>query len=474
MKFSIGYNHDIRLLGLLDIYKDNVESFYFPIPRQYLGSGRQIVQKNSYANEIPGIIKKCDSLGIRSQLLLNATCEGEAWQEKEAFREILCYIVKLKDLGLKSLVVTNPVYIPKIKEQIKGIEVESSVNCYVKTVEQAVYFKDLGVDVLTIDRDINRDIPLIRKIKNKTGLKIKIMLNEGCLRNCPFRSIHYNYLSHNFLNPDKPLNSIFADNPCTKIYLKNPEKIFSIPFIPPEALPYYAQVADYYKLTTRVFPTWRVESCLKAYIDQNFNGNLIELLDCPGLTHLDYINYGVLKNNDFFKKMIKCDNNCKKCNYCDKLMKEAAIIKPDFLSENDKERELKKAIKMFKGILRISRINIPVYLKLSAAYFNLKQYEKAIEIVNKVIKLNPKEASAYALLSSYHEKMGNYNEALKVYKNALKIFPNTGVVYLGLGRAYFHLKKYEAAISKIKRAIELDCKDASAQLLLNSCYERIG
>lgn len=107
MKFSIGYNYDIKLLDLLGVYKDNIEALYFPIPNQYLGSGRDIPQPKGYKNEIPKIIKRCSSLNITSQLLLNATCEG--------------------------------------------------------------------------DRDINRNISLIKEIKNKTNLKIRIMLNEGCM-----------------------------------------------------------------------------------------------------------------------------------------------------------------------------------------------------------------------------------------------------------------------------------------------------
>jgi len=56
MKFSIGYNHDIKLLGFLDIYKEHIEAFYFSIPQQYLGSGRGILQHKDYIHKIPKII----------------------------------------------------------------------------------------------------------------------------------------------------------------------------------------------------------------------------------------------------------------------------------------------------------------------------------------------------------------------------------------------------------------------------------
>jgi len=474
MKFSIGYNHDIKLLDLLDVYKDNIEALYFPIPNQYLGSGRHIPQKSSYPNEIPELIKKCTLLNIKSQLLLNATCEGGKGLEKKFFSKIINYIQKLKSLGLKSVIVKNPVYISEIKKQIKEIDIESSVNCYVKTVEHALYLKDLGVDILTIDRDINRNIPLIKKIKNKTGLKIRIMLNEGCLRNCPFRNMHYNYLSHHVSNSDRLVDNIFPDKFCIKIYLKNPAKVFNVPFIPPEALIYYSQIGDYYKLSTRVFSTSRIESCLKAYINQDLNGDLLEILDSPGLSCFNFINYDVLKKNNFFKKMIKCDNNCNECNYCNKLMKEAVVINSDFLKGHEKIEEDKKAIKMYKNILKISQNKISIYLKLSKAYFNLKKYEEAIKEANKVIELAPKEIAGYLLLGSHYEQIKRNNEAIEVYKKALKVFPPEGNIYLGLGRAYFHLKKYKGSIKNITKVIELNCEGSNIHFLLGSCYERIG
>jgi collagenase-like PrtC family protease len=66
-----------------------------------------------------------------------------------------------------------------IKSRIPGLEIQASVNCYIKTVEQAEYFSDC--DVITTDRDINRDIGLIKEIMDATGKRIKILINEGCL-----------------------------------------------------------------------------------------------------------------------------------------------------------------------------------------------------------------------------------------------------------------------------------------------------
>lgn len=478
MKFSIGYNHDIKLLDLLDVYKDNIEALYFPIPNQYLGSGRHIFQKSSYVNEIPKIIKKCNSLNIKSQLLLNATCEGEKGLEKKFFSKIINYIKRLKDLGLKSVIVTNPVYISEIKEQIKEIEVEASVNCYVKTVEHALYLKDLGVDTLTIDRDINRNIPLIKKIKNKIGLKIRILLNEGCLRNCPFRKTHFNFIAHTQLNPKaKMMNGIFFEKWCMKILSENPAKIFSVPFIPPSALKYYTQFVDYFKISSRDSPTSLIEFRLKAYINQDFNGNLLLLLDCAGLLpYFNYIDSKVLNENNFFKKMLECTCNCTECNYCSKLINEAVITDSYFLDTSHPVRikESEKAVRIYKRILKTFPNKGEVYLGLARAYFNLKHYEEAIKKANKAMELAPKDIDPYLLLSSCYEQTKKNDNALELYKKALKIFPSESVIYLGLGRAYFYLKKYKEAIKNIRRAVKLNYKGSGAYSILGFCYERLG
>jgi collagenase-like PrtC family protease len=76
------------------------------------------------------------------------------------------------------LTLTNPLYLPFIKKFFPNLIIYSSVNCYLRTYEQAIFFKNLGFNVLTIDRDINRDLELIQKIKNRTGIRLQMLVNE--------------------------------------------------------------------------------------------------------------------------------------------------------------------------------------------------------------------------------------------------------------------------------------------------------
>jgi collagenase-like PrtC family protease len=57
--------------------------------------------------------------------------------------QLISYIKKLEKIGLKSVSLTNLLYVKFIKKSVPNIQIYSSVNCYLKNVEQALYFKKL-------------------------------------------------------------------------------------------------------------------------------------------------------------------------------------------------------------------------------------------------------------------------------------------------------------------------------------------
>ncbi len=328
------------MLDLLETYAEQIDSLYFPIPPQYLATGRNIPIEKDYKTNIHTVIKKCENTNINSQILLNATCEGAACADTRHMKKVTDYLKTLAKSGLKSASLTNPFYITEIKKEIPELEVHSSINCYTSNLEQALYLKDMGIDVLTIDRDINRDIGLIKKIKKATGLKIKLLANEGCLSNCPFRKMHFNSLAHRI--PDKP----FLDRSCITVISKDPKKVFRIPFIRPEDIKHYKPFTDYFKLATRTFPTSQIETTLKAYINEEHNGDLLDILDMTSMKcYFTFINNKVLDSLNFFENMQKCTLDCETCGYCGTLLKKAAI-----LNTGDKSPKCKKCEIYYKII----------------------------------------------------------------------------------------------------------------------------
>ncbi|MDD5245911.1 MAG: U32 family peptidase [Candidatus Omnitrophica bacterium] len=431
IKFSIGYNQDLKFFDILDNYREHVESVYFPAPAELAGSGRLILQKSGYPREIIRLMRKCADLGIDTQLLMNATCMGIEGARRDKCSRVIEYIRGLYISGLKSVVLANPIYITEVRKHLPGIKIESSVNAFVRTVEHAQYLKRLGVDTLTVDRDINRNIPLIKKIKRETGLEIKVMLNEGCLKNCPFRVAHYNILSHADSASNIPMSNLFdPDRLCRMIYKDTPEKVFSVPFIPPEGVRHYLGIADHFKISTRGLSTLQVINCLKIYIKGDFEGNLLEILDCPGLAAFSYLDYRQMRKSNFFRKMLRCSGECASCKFCFKLAKQVMVLNLDWCKNEEKLRESKKAIKIMRRRRLAGRQGTEEVLLLGKAYCNLKRYAQAMLCAKKVLRSAPGSLEGFILLGRIYEETGKLPLAAAIYKKALKKNPSLKALLL--------------------------------------------
>lgn len=317
-KYTLGYNHDKVFVRMIPAMRKYLSEVYFPAPYSIMSSGRAVKHEKDYEKTIEEIIRVCKENKLESNVVLNPTCEGEDAGDKAHADKIISYLKKLKKLGVTSVTITNPIHIARIKKEVPGLKIHSSVNCYVKNVEHARYLADLGVDVITVDRDINRDIELIRKIRKATGKKIKVLLNEGCLKNCPYRHVHFNLISH---GKD---TDYFDEKSCINIYKKYPEKVFQIPFIRPEDVKQYKGVADYFKLATRTTPIAKIPLVISAYAAEEYKGNLIHILSTKGLFgHFRSIDNNVLNEKNFNVKLWNCNNECENCSFCKDLLEKS-------------------------------------------------------------------------------------------------------------------------------------------------------
>ena len=67
-----------------------------------------------------------------------------------------------------------------------------SIDC----VQRVVIYREAGADVITPDVNINRNLVLLKEIKEATNARLKLLVNEGCLYKCPFRQFHFNAKTH--------------------------------------------------------------------------------------------------------------------------------------------------------------------------------------------------------------------------------------------------------------------------------------
>lgn len=316
MKFSIGYNEKEGFEELLEDYKDNISSVYFPIPADLGSTGRPIRQKDDYYMQSESLVSTCHRLWIGTILLLNSTFDGPKAFDVDTLTKLFSFIQHLISKGLTSITVTNMLYVKFIKKKFPKIIIFCSVNARLKTLEQAIYFKNLGIDVLTLDRDINRDLKLIQAIKKRTWLELQLMLNEPCLKNCPYRNAHFEAVA---FNKESIFGKEFEDFTCYPMIHENKRMFFRIPFIRPEDLVHFDWLIEHYKLVTRDASNKKIRFLLDAYIAWEHHWNVIDLFDIESTQYLStlFIDNQKLTKNNFFEKIQKCPWDCDRCKACD-------------------------------------------------------------------------------------------------------------------------------------------------------------
>ena len=129
------------------------------------------------------------------------------------------------------------------------------------------------------------------------------------------------------------------------------------------------------------------------------------------------------------------------------------------MEENKKEILLKKLENINKIIEK--EANEKNYFKRGTIYKKLKNYSKAIEDYDKVIKLNSNDAGYYNGRGSAKYSLGEYKESVEDYNKAIKLNPNKVSYYNKRGNGKYKLGEYKESIEDYNKAIELNSNNAT-------------
>jgi collagenase-like PrtC family protease len=330
LDFSIPYNNDPAVLPELFRLKEQngnrIREIYLSGPQEYAGSGR--IAPELEFEGFAGILDSIHKEGIRVNLLLNSICEGSDWYSSQALNSTMEYLRRVhEEHGVEAVTIANPLYIREVRKRFPNIEICASVLGDIDCVEKAVIFRKAGADVITPDVDINRDLKILKRIKEKTGAEIKLMVNEGCLFRCAFRKFHFNYISHKSRKPGsgkgvKSEDNVFSLN-CIQFSKSDLSQILKSGWIRPEDAVRYSEISRYFKLVGRTSSNSMLLRSVQAYMDENWNGDLLELmagnLYSVGMSHLMHLDNKSLDEVGFFARVTSCDKECSECDYCSTL-----------------------------------------------------------------------------------------------------------------------------------------------------------
>ena len=331
LEFSVPYNNDLDTLTDIFRFKEHkgnrIREIYLSGPQEYAGSGR--IAPEMDFGRFADVVDRIHREGIRVNLLLNSVCEGSDWYAPQVLKSTMDYLKRAhEEHGVEAITIANPLYIREVRRRFPQLEICASVLSDIDCVQKALIFKKAGADVITPDVDINRDLSLLKRIKDATQLEIKLMVNEGCLFRCAFRKFHFNYISHKSHNPDKAKETKSEDNVfslnCIQLSKTDLSQLLKSCWIRPEDARKYESVTGYFKLVGRTSSKSMIVRSLEAYMGESWDGDLLELmagnLYSVGMSHLMHLDNKSLDAVKFFEKVTTCDKECSECDYCTELI----------------------------------------------------------------------------------------------------------------------------------------------------------
>ncbi|MFQ6128086.1 MAG: ATPase domain-containing protein [Thermoplasmata archaeon] len=95
------------------------------------------------------------------------------------------------------------------------------------------------------------------------------------------------------------------------------------------------------------------------------------------------------------------------------------------------------------------------WMARSSAAMELEMHEKAIEYLDRVLELSPKDPKAWYKKGVCLGKLGNHVEAIKCYEKAIEEDPRDAQLWYMKGKSQKEIRSYKKALFSVDRALEL-------------------
>lgn len=328
LEFSLPYNGSLRTLdaqlALNGRGGNRVREVYLNVPQEIAGSGRAGGSDRMTEEEFVRIVERVHAAGVGVDMTMNATCGGSAWYADEQVAKLVGFVRRMhEDHGVEAVTLANPFHIERVRAACPRLEISASVLSEIDCMARAQAFADAGATTFTPATSINRDLKLLAAIARRTGLEVKLMVNEGCLYKCPYRTFHMNLISHRSQEA-QPEGQAFSFA-CGDRIERDPAEVFRSNWVRPEELAPYAKAgaARFFKVVGRDMLASKVLRSCRAYLDEDYDGNLLDLM-CSSIGFYNVetsarIDNKALGASGYFKRLSTCNRKCHDCTYCTEL-----------------------------------------------------------------------------------------------------------------------------------------------------------
>jgi hypothetical protein len=209
----------------------------------------------------------------------------------------------------------------QVKAAFPDLFVKNTILRKVTTPREVVALAEAGFNYVNVDRNLMRDrdaLVAIKKAKEKTGVKIALLANEGCLGGCHMMEEHYEFNNSRVDNPQYFSDPISRVS-CPMWSNKDP----SVPLKTADLPPWREDWQDFldncgidvFKMHGREAPSrlWETVDIIKKFVAEEkiLFETFEEFIEETRL---------VEKPINIWREKIKtCKFECWDCNYCDKI-----------------------------------------------------------------------------------------------------------------------------------------------------------
>jgi len=325
--FSIPHPGNFESLRILidEIKKHKNKKEKFEVYMGYadfIGTGRATLYK-PLIEDIKEQVTYAHKNKVKFEVAINASCLGGMHLTPKGINLIKWTFEKFAEIGVDSITLADPYLIDLAHDC--GLKVTVSCIAMVDSPQKAEFYDEKEVYAICLDSSINRHFDILENIRETVSCKLKILVNEACLYKCPMRIQHFNFFSH-ANSSNIPVLDDYYYNRCIAMRIKNKELIIKSPFIRPEDLMHYKKLVDIFKISGRSHPIGWIKRVLNAYLNESWDGNLMEILDCPReLESHYYIDNKELDN--VIEQWKRCDKFCNRCNFCKELSEKVVKVR---------------------------------------------------------------------------------------------------------------------------------------------------